>query len=74
MAEDLANFAKVFGRFQAASIELQDGRSASYTIPQNINLKPLNMPKDQPLSSGPTGAVNSQAVETTSQYAKFRNK
>lgn len=34
MAEDLAKFAKVFGRFQAASIELKDGRSAAYTIPR----------------------------------------
>lgn len=74
MAEDLAKFAKVFGRFQAASIELKDGRSAAYTIPQNINLKPLNTPDTQPLSSDPIGADHSSTVKSTSQYAKFRNK
>lgn len=74
MAEDLSKFAKVFGRFQAASIELKDGRSAAYTIPQNIKLKPLNTPDSQPLSSVPIGAEHPSVVKQTSQYARFRNK
>ncbi|MDF4421633.1 hypothetical protein [Vibrio parahaemolyticus] len=75
MVEDLAQFAKAFGRFQGASIELRDGRSASYQVPSNIRMKPIENQTEQP-KNGALQAPSPQHTHPTNQsgYARFRNK
>ncbi|MCZ4311035.1 hypothetical protein AB6D66_00530 [Vibrio pomeroyi] len=72
MAEDLAKFAKTFGRFQSASIELSDGRSAGYYIPQNVTMKPLSGSRNPPQHTSVVEPVKPQAP--LSEYAKARRK
>ncbi|HFI9381230.1 TPA: hypothetical protein ACGSTL_001385 [Vibrio parahaemolyticus] len=75
MVNDLALFAKAFGRFQAASIDLSDGRSASYQVPSNIRMKPVENQTVRPTSSVPKVASSqSHRQSNQSVYARFRNK
>lgn len=74
MVDDLALFAKFFGRFQAAKIELADGRSASYEIPRNVRLTPI----DPPLHFKSTSNENPKNEKTCNvplnDYARARVK
>lgn len=72
MADDLAKFAKTFGRFQSASIELSDGRKAAYSIPQNVTMKPLGDTRKLPQHSNVGEPPKAQTPLTG--YAKARLK
>lgn len=48
--QDLAKIADVVGRFQSAKITLNDGRTASYTIPSNVKLPPIERKVPTPSS------------------------
>lgn len=68
MVDSLAQIAKVFGRFQSASIELADGRTANYTVPTFIHLQPIDMAAPAPCAS------QQSHTESGSNYAKVRGK
>lgn len=74
MTDDLSLFAKYFGRFQSASIELADGRSASYEIPKNVRLLPID--GYRPVSELSAQMTNSKQPSNNSlnDYAKVRSK
>ncbi|HHY0525295.1 TPA: hypothetical protein ACVU4L_001950 [Vibrio parahaemolyticus] len=74
MTDDLTLFAKYFGRFQGASIELADGRTASYEIPRNVRLSPINGYQTTQEPSPEPSNNKSFSNKTFNDYAKARLK